>query len=90
MGNRLVKMGFICMVRFTLAPSQQTHIPMLMWFSNDWKSTQNNQVECLKSQKNHNLSQDNLFPTLLSLLDIKTSVMDFKFNMLDQCQVFQD
>jgi len=62
----------------------------LMWFSNDWKSTQNTQVECLKSQKNHNLSQDNLFPTLLSLLDIKTSVMDSKFNMLDQCQVFQD
>ncbi|MCU4609208.1 phosphoethanolamine transferase [Acinetobacter ursingii] len=75
---------------YALAPSQQTHIPMLMWFSNDWKSAQNTQVECLKSQKNHNLSQDNLFPTLLSLLDIKTSVMDSKFNMLDQCQVFQD
>ncbi|MPW42880.1 phosphoethanolamine transferase [Acinetobacter guerrae] len=75
---------------YSLAPSQQTHIPMIMWFSNDWKNGHATQVECLKSQHDQNLSQDNLFPTLLSLLDIKTNVIDSKFNMLDQCHVFQD
>ena len=75
---------------YALAPSQQTHIPMFAWFSNEWKITQNAHVECLKSKQNQALSQDNLFPTLLSLLDIQSSVINPELNMLSQCQTTAD
>lgn len=70
---------------YAMAPTQQTHVPMLMWFSNDWQQQQASQLACLKAQKNSALSHDHLFPTLLSLLDIKTRVIDPKNDMLDQC-----
>jgi len=61
---------------YAIAPTQQTHVPMLMWFS---------QVKCLAQQSKNKLSQDNLFPTMLSLLDIKTKVINAKNDMLQTC-----
>lgn len=43
------------------------------------------QVACLKSQVNHSLSHDYLFPTLLSLLNLKTQVSEPKNDMLHLC-----
>ncbi|EKP40172.1 hypothetical protein ACIN5065_2642, partial [Acinetobacter baumannii OIFC065] len=45
-----------------------------MWFSESWKQHNLAQVNCLSQQTKQNLSQDNLFPSLLSLLDVKTQV----------------
>lgn len=70
---------------YAIAPSQQTHIPMVMWFSDAWKSVAKNQVDCIAQQKAATLSQDNLFPSLLSLLDVKTQVINEQNNMLHQC-----
>lgn len=70
---------------YRIAPSQQTHIPMVMWFSDAWKSIADKQVNCLAQQKGATLSQDNLFPSLLSLLNVKTQVIDPKNDMLHQC-----
>lgn len=68
-----------------IAPQQQTHIPMIMWFSALWKHSNPEQIKCLSNQKNEVLSQDNLFPTMLSLLDIKTKVIDAETDMLATC-----
>ena len=70
---------------YRIAPAQQTHVPMLMWFSEAWKNNQPNQMACLNAQKSATLSQDNLFPTLLSLLDIKTKVIDPNLNIINHC-----
>ena len=70
---------------YAIAPSQQTHVPMLMWFSNAWQAHQPAQVACLQQQQNYVLSQDVLFPSLLSLLDIKSQVIDAKNDMLNRC-----
>ena len=70
---------------YAIAPSQQTHVPMVMWFSDAWKSIAAKQVNCLTQQKGATLSQDNLFPSLLSLLNVKTQVIDPKNDMLQQC-----
>ena len=72
---------------YAIAPTQQTHIPMLMWFSAEWSKQNSAQMTCLAQQKSKELSQDNLFPSLLSLLDVKTQVIDEKNNMLQQCQL---
>ena len=70
---------------YSMAPTQQTHVPMLMWFSDAWKQQNIQQVSCLKGQTNQARSQDHLFPSLLSLLDIKTQVIEAKNDMLAQC-----
>ena len=70
---------------YAIAPSQQTHIPMLMWFSPQWQQNEMVKMSCLAAQQHQNLSQDNLFPTLLSMLNIQSYVIDPKLNMLEQC-----
>lgn len=70
---------------YAIAPSQQTHVPMLMWFSDVWKQQAQKQMSCLSQQRQKELSQDNLFPTMLSLLDVKTKVIDPKNDMLATC-----
>ena len=74
---------------YAIAPSQQTHIPMLMWFSSAWHTGNPAQINCLTQQKSQKLSQDNLFPSLLTLLDVKSQVIDGKNNMLQQCGLKQ-
>ncbi|HEX5380612.1 MAG TPA: lipid A phosphoethanolamine transferase, partial [Acinetobacter sp.] len=58
---------------------------MIMWFSPTWQQHNASQVNCLQQQKQIARSQDNLFPTLLSLLGVKTQVIDDKNDMLKQC-----
>lgn len=70
---------------YALAPSQQTHIPMMMWFSPEWRNNHPKQVACLFQQRQQKRGQDNLFPTLLSLLDIDSHVVQPELNMLAQC-----
>lgn len=70
---------------YAMAPSQQTHVPMLMWFSPQWQKTAKNQVQCLVNQRNQEFSHDNLFPSLLRLLDVKSKTIDENYNMLNQC-----
>lgn len=72
---------------YAIAPSQQTHVPMMMWFSEQWTATAADQVSCLAQQKSTQLSQDNLFPSLLSLLDVKSKVVDINNDMLQRCKV---
>ena len=71
---------------YMLAPSQQTHIPMLMWFSPAWQQQAPQLVPCLKQQLDSPRSHDNLFPTLLSLLDIQTKVLDAGLDMSKHCK----
>lgn len=70
---------------YFMAPKEQTHIPMLFWFSSQWPKQQQI-MHCLNQQKNQPVSQDNLFPTVLSLLDIQTKALNPQFDLLAQCK----
>lgn len=70
---------------YAMAPSQQTHVPMMMWFSPLWKKSASAQVQCLSNQRTQELSHDNLFPSLLRLIDVESKTIDNKYNMLSQC-----
>lgn len=61
---------------YVFAPSQQTHVPMLAWFSPTFTASHANQVRCIQQQKHAELSHDNIFHSLLGLLDIQTTVKD--------------
>ncbi|AOA59071.1 phosphoethanolamine transferase [Acinetobacter larvae] len=70
---------------YRFSPSQQTHIPMLIWFSSNWQQSNPGQYGCLQKLKDHAVSQDNLFPTTLSLLNIESKVIDRHFDLMQQC-----
>lgn len=70
---------------YLIAPKEQTHIPMMLWFSEQWPNKTQN-INCLKGKSHDAVSQDNLFPILLNLLDIKTRVADLNLDILHQCQ----
>lgn len=70
---------------YFIAPSQQTHVPMLMWFSPQWRDETKFKA-CLQSQQATPVSQDNLFPTVLGLLQIKTQVLNPSLNLLERCK----
>lgn len=70
---------------YAIAPSQQTHIPMLIWFSHTWKNNHPNDEKCLNRAKNQSISQDNLFPTLLHLLGVQTKTIDGSLDLFTPC-----
>ncbi|WP_171294315.1 phosphoethanolamine transferase [Acinetobacter sp. MB5] len=70
---------------YMVAPKEQTHIPMLFWFSQQWPE-QSQIDQCLSRYEDSAWSQDNLFPTVLGLLNIQTQVLDEKLNMLTSCK----
>ena len=66
---------------YFLAPSQQTHVPMLSWLSADFRQNQPSKSQCLQGQQHQNLSHDNIFHTILGLLEIKTAVYQQDLDM---------
>ncbi len=61
-----------------IAPDVQLHVPVIFWAS---KNNRQFNLEQLLQQKNRKLSHDNLFSTILGMMDVKTKVyqpsMDF-------------
>ncbi|EPR7618258.1 lipid A/FlgG phosphoethanolamine transferase EptC, partial [Campylobacter jejuni] len=62
---------------YAIAPSYQTRIPAIFW-SNDEKL-----MNLAKEHKGLKLSQDNLFSTLLGYFDVKTSVYEPEYDLLN-------
>ncbi|MBF7682576.1 phosphoethanolamine--lipid A transferase [Acinetobacter sp. B5B] len=70
---------------YIIAPKEQTHIPMMLWFSEQWPNKKQYSA-CLKAKAHDAVSQDYLFPTVLNLLDVKTQVADPNLDLLHRCE----
>ncbi|MGQ3902413.1 phosphoethanolamine transferase EptA [Mixta calida] len=69
------------------APSQQTHIPFLMWLSPDYAHTFGVNESCMRQRAQQDeVSQDNVFHTLLGMMNIQTSVYKPGLDLLKRCQ----
>ncbi|MFT5851885.1 MAG: lipid A ethanolaminephosphotransferase [Colwellia sp.] len=66
---------------YALAPSQQTHIPMLFWTNN--KSEINH--HCLNNLANNTFTHDNVFHSVLGLTKIKSKVYNPNLDIFHQC-----
>jgi lipid A ethanolaminephosphotransferase len=58
---------------YLIAPESQTHIPMLLWMSDGFRARRGLDAACIAARRNAELSQDNLFDTLLGLLGVRTT-----------------
>lgn len=71
---------------YMLAPDQQKHIPLMVWLSENYQHSLAVDTECLRKTRNTPLSQDNLFHSILGLLDVKTHVYDPTLDMFAGCR----
>lgn len=72
---------------YMLAPSQQTHIPFLFWLSKDYQQNFAVNTGCLTQKAvGEQVSQDNIFSTLLGMMDIKTSQYQPDMDILAGCR----
>jgi len=69
-----------------MAPDEQTHVPFVMWLSSSYKAAMQIDTTCLKAKAAASASQDNLFHTVLGLMDISTKVHDPSLDLTAQCQ----
>jgi lipid A ethanolaminephosphotransferase len=58
---------------YLIAPGSQTHIPMLLWLSDGFRTRRGLDAACIAGRRHAELSHDNLFDTLLGLLGVRTT-----------------
>ncbi|WP_126356537.1 phosphoethanolamine transferase EptA [Cedecea lapagei] len=72
---------------YMLAPSQQTHIPLLFWLSQDYRQNFALDSDCLAHKAASDpVSQDNLFSTLLGMMNIRSQVYQRDMDILANCR----
>lgn len=70
---------------YMIAPEEQTHIGAVQWFSPSFLERMKLDKGCMKRKANDAFSQDNLFHSVLGLLDVKTSAYDGSLDMFASC-----
>lgn len=72
-GESLGEKGmFLHGVPYAIAPQEQIHVPMVMWFSPGFADASGLDTDCLRQRARQPASHDNLFATVLGLLQVQT------------------
>lgn len=70
-----------------MAPEVQTKVPMVMWLAPSFSEGLGLDVPCLREAGSRPVSHDNLFHSVLGLLDISTTVRDAELDLAGACRV---
>ncbi len=72
---------------YMLAPTQQTHIPFMLWLSPDYVNNFGVNEPCLRDQAAKTaVSQDNLFSTVLGMMNVKSAVYQPQMDIMNTCR----
>lgn len=71
---------------YLIAPTQQTHIPFLLWLSDGYASAFGINSTCLRQASGEAISQDNVFHTLLGMMNIETKEYQPALDMIRSCR----
>ncbi|HVK52936.1 MAG TPA: phosphoethanolamine--lipid A transferase [Pseudoxanthomonas sp.] len=86
-GESLGEKGlFLHGVPYAIAPSEQTHVPMVMWFSPGFATSAALDLDCVRGKAGQPASHDNLFPSVLGLMDVQTSIHDRERDLFASCR----
>ncbi|MFN4156141.1 MAG: phosphoethanolamine transferase [Paracoccaceae bacterium] len=69
-----------------MAPDEQTQVPMVMWLGEDFRAAMALDADCLTDAAAQPVSHDNLFHSVLGLLDVTTSVRDPGLDLAGPCR----
>ncbi|GLZ89223.1 phosphoethanolamine transferase [Metapseudomonas resinovorans] len=71
---------------YLLAPDQQKHVAMLTWFSDSYRRDFALDTGCLDKERDKPLSQDNLFHSMLGLLQVQTGEYHEGLDLFAACR----
>lgn len=87
-GESLGEKGlFLHGVPYAIAPREQVKVPMVMWFSPGFAGSAGLDTACLRREANAPASHDNLFPSVLGLMDVRTKVYDASRDLFARCRI---
>jgi lipid A ethanolaminephosphotransferase len=90
-GESLGEKGlFLHGMPYSIAPQEQTHVPMVMWFSPQFAQAERLDVACLRAAAAAPASHDNLFPSILGLMDVRTRLYDAGLDLFRPCRKAPD
>ena len=72
---------------YSMAPKEQTHVPMVVWLSKPMQRQRGWSMSCLQAQSGKALSHDNLFHSVLGLTQVKTSLAKPELDIFSTCAV---
>lgn len=73
---------------YALAPDEQKHVPMLTWLSPAMQRRTGVKTSCLNSQAQAPLTHDNLFHSVLGLMDVQTTAYQRTLDIFRSCSTF--
>ncbi|SFJ82332.1 phosphoethanolamine transferase [Jannaschia pohangensis] len=71
---------------YFMAPEVQTKVPMILWMSESFRQQLALDAACIGAGRDAALSHDNLFSTVLGLLDVETDVRDPDLDIASPCR----
>lgn len=71
---------------YFMAPATQTTVPMMMWLPESYASGLAVQRDCVEAKAALAHSHDNLFHTVLGLMDIETAARDPALDLIGACR----
>ncbi|MDD2839908.1 MAG: phosphoethanolamine--lipid A transferase [Rickettsiales bacterium] len=75
---------------YKFAPKEQIQIPMLIWMNDSMKKNDFIDYDCLKEQaKSGEFGQDNIFHSVISLLEINTNLYNSNLDIFKNCRIKQ-
>ena len=73
-------------VPYAIAPQEQTRVPMTMWFSPSFAANRGLNLACVRARAGKYTDHDNLFPSVLGLMQVKTSVYERDRDLFAGCE----
>lgn len=71
---------------YKTAPEYQTHIPMMLWFSDAYAKANNIDTDCVKNLRHQAFSHDNIFHTLLGMSNVASKYYRRELDILASCR----
>ncbi|WP_429010377.1 phosphoethanolamine transferase [Aeromonas allosaccharophila] len=87
-GESLGAMGlYLHGTPYKFAPDDQTRVPLLTWFSPQLQADRQLDMGCLAAEAgSQRFSHDNLFHSMLGIMDVQTRVYDNKLDLFKPCR----
>lgn len=72
---------------YSIAPDNQKQVPMISWISPGFATENAVDRQCLRSKVNEPLSHDNLFHSVLGVLDVQTNAYRQERDLYEDCRI---
>lgn len=86
-GESLGEKGlFLHGVPYAIAPQEQTRVPLVMWFSPSFAASRGLDLACVRQRAQRYTDHDNLFPSVLGLMQVTTTAYDRQWDLFAGCE----